>query len=480
MVPGVKFQSGATGPAEIDGRGIRKACGSPAREGVEAPGRAAQSQAMSQSIFAPEFKSRPFWWEAYEPAALPEIPLPNSVRVAIVGAGYAGLNAALELNREGIECIVLDANEPGFGASTRSGGMVSGGVNVGKRYLAPALSEQQAAPFFTDAADAFTHIENLVAREKIDCHWKKDGYFIGAWAKSHYDGLAHKVELLNRYANSDAYLVPPDRQREEIGSDYYRGGMVIQRAAQVHPALYYKGLLDLCRARNIPIASKTGVTKLTEQGSGWRVDTVRGSLEASDVIIATNGYTGDATPELKRRVVPVGSYIIATEELPPEIAKGLSPKNRTIADTRRVLTYYRMSPDGKRLIFGGRAKFGHTDPVETAPILHRFMLDRYPQLKGTKITHAWTGNVAFTLDEMPHMGKFQNMHYALGCNGSGVAMMSYLGHQTARKIIGKSNRTCAFDEPNLADHKLYNGDTWFLPWIGRYFRTRDWIDRNFH
>jgi glycine/D-amino acid oxidase-like deaminating enzyme len=93
-----------------------------------------------------------------------------------------------------------------------------------------------------------------------------------------------------------------------------------------------------------------------------------------------------------------------------------------------------MSPDGKRLIFGGRAKFGHTDPVETAPILYGFMTDRFPQLKGSKITHAWTGNVAFTLDEMPHMGKFDNMHYALGCNGSGVAMMSYLGHQTARKI----------------------------------------------
>ncbi len=144
------------------------------------------------------------------------------------------------------------------------------------------------------------------------------------------------------------------------------------------------------------------------------------------------------TPEFKRRVVPVGSYIIATEELAPEIAASLSPKNRSIADTRRVLTYYRMSPDGKRLIFGGRAKFGHTDPVETAPILHRFMLDRYPQLKGVRITHAWTGNVAFTLDEMPHMGRFDNLHYALGCNGSGIAMLSYLGFQTGRKIAGTS------------------------------------------
>ncbi|MBC8036121.1 MAG: FAD-binding oxidoreductase, partial [Rhizobiales bacterium] len=157
----------------------------------------------------------------------------------------------------------------------------------------------------------------------------------------------------------------------------------------------------------------------------------------------------------------------------------ISPRNRSFADTRRVLTYYRMSPDGKRLIFGGRAKFGQTDPVETATILYRFMLDRFPQLRGTKITHAWTGNVAFTVDEVPHMGKFDNLHYALGCNGSGVAMMSYLGHQTARKIAGHVNRVCAFDRAEFPDHPLYKGSTWFLPMIGQYFRARDWIDRRF-
>ncbi len=434
---------------------------------------------MNASIFHREFKPRPYWWDHHEPTALPEIGLPKQVRVAIVGAGYAGLNAALELNREGLDCIVLDANEPGFGGSTRNGGMVSGGVNVGKRYMARALTDAEAAPYLTDAADAFTHVENLITRENINCGWTKAGYFVGAWCKSHYDGMASKVERLNRYAGSDAVLIPREQQMSEIGSDYYRGGMLIRRAGHLHPALFFKGLLDLCQARGIPIASKTPVTKLTEDGNGWKVETPRGTLHAGDVIIATNGYTGDATPELKRRVVPVGSYIIATEELSPDLAASISPKNRSIADTRRVLTYYRKSPDGKRLVFGGRAKFGHTDPVETAPILYQFMLDRFPQLKGVKITHTWTGNVAFTLDEIPHMGRFGNMHYALGCNGSGVAMMSYLGHQTARKIAGKVNRTCAFDQPEFPDHPMYNGSTWFLPWIGRYFRTRDWIDRRF-
>jgi glycine/D-amino acid oxidase-like deaminating enzyme len=145
-----------------------------------------------------------------------------------------------------------------------------------------------------------------------------------------------------------------------------------------------------------------------------------------------------------------------------------------------VLTYYRLSPDGKRMIFGGRAKFGFSDPIETAPLLHQFMTDRFPQLRGTKISHAWTGNVAFTFDELPHMGKHNGLHFALGCNGSGIAMMSYLGRETARKIAGKSNRQIAFDQPDFPSHPLYNGSPWFLPLVGAWFRTADWLDRRFH
>jgi glycine/D-amino acid oxidase-like deaminating enzyme len=217
---------------------------------------------------------------------------------------------------------------------------------------------------------------------------------------------------------------------------------------------------------------------LTQDNDGsWQVSTPRGTVRAANVIIATNGYTGDVTPKFKRRLVPVGSYIIATEELSPDLAKSLSPQNASFADTRRVLTYYRLSPDGKRMIFGGRARFGIMEPTETAPLLYRFMLDRYPQLAGVKITHAWTGNVAFTFDELPHMGQQEGLYFALGCNGSGIAMMSYLGRETARKVVGRTNRKIAFDLPNFPSHPLYNGNPWFLPLVGAWFRTRDWWDR---
>jgi glycine/D-amino acid oxidase-like deaminating enzyme len=433
---------------------------------------------MTKNIFHSNFKILPYWWEDYSPEALAEVALPKSIKVVVIGAGYAGLSAALELARQNVECLVLDAAEPGFGASTRSGGMVSGGVNVGKRYMSAEMTPEQAAPFMNDAADAFSHIENLIKREKIECGWQKRGYFLGAWCKSHFDAMAKKVEVLNNEAQSDSYLVPRAAQRAEIGSDYYHGGMVVQRAAHLQPALYFKGLLQLVQKAGVVIAARTEVTGLSQNADqGWTVTTPRGTFRTQDVIIATNGYTGNVTPALKRRVVPIGSYIIATEELPPDLAASISPRNRSFADTRRVLTYYRMSPDGKRLIFGGRAKFGMTDPMTTAPLLYQFMIDRFPQLNDVKITHSWTGNVAFTLDELPHMGKLQGLHYALGCNGSGIAMMSYLGHQTAQKILGKVNRVCAFDQTEFPSHPLYNGSTWFLPYLGYYFRTRDWIDR---
>lgn len=430
-------------------------------------------------MFAADFKAMPYWWEAYHPVATDPVDVPARVRVAIIGGGYAGLSTALELAKNGIDCVVLEAAELGFGASTRNGGGVSGGVNIGKSFSGKTLdpSSDRAKGVLADGSDAFALIDRLIEEESIDCHWKKTGRFVGAWTPKHYAAQAKKVDMLNQAAQSGARMVPRERQREEMASDYYYGGMVVERSAQLHPALYYKGLLDACRRRGVPVCAKAAAGKISRRDGGWLVQTVRGPVQADEVVIATNGYTGDVTPALKRRVIPLASHIIATEELPADLAATLIPKGRTLADTRRVLTYYRMSPDGKRVIFGGRARFTPVTVKESAPILYRFMTDRFPQLKGFKVTHAWTGNVAFTLDALPHMGKQDGMHFLMGCNGSGVAMMTYLGWQTARKIAGVANRPSAFDAADFPTHPLYNGDPWFLPAIGAWYRLRDEVDR---
>jgi glycine/D-amino acid oxidase-like deaminating enzyme len=432
---------------------------------------------MSNSIFHPTFKPKPFWWDSYEPKPLELNEVPARTRVAVIGAGYAGFACALELSKNGIEAVVVDAEMPGFGASSRNGGMVSGGVSIGKRYSGQNTPAELLA-LYADAADSFTLVEKLIAEESIVCEWKKAGRFVGAWCRKHYAAMEKKIGLLNEGAEAGAYLLPPSRQREEIGSDYYHGGMVVMRSAHLHPALYFKGLLEAVKRRGVTICAKAAVTQISQRNGGWSIKTPRGELIASEIVVCTNGYTGSVTPALQRRVVPVGSYIIATEELPRDIAESLLPKDKSVYDTRRVLTYYRMSGDRKRLIFGGRAKFGQYTPEETAPLLHKFMCDRFPQLRGCRITHAWGGNVAFTFDELPHMGRLDGLHYALGCNGSGIAMMTYLGTMNARKIAGIGNYRCAFDSEKFPTHPLYHGNPWFIPLVGKYFRVRDWLDRH--
>jgi glycine/D-amino acid oxidase-like deaminating enzyme len=436
---------------------------------------------MSRSqILHPDFKPMPYWWEAYKPVAGDLADVPRKARVAIVGGGYAGLSCAIELADSGIDACVLEAAELGSGASTRSGGGVSGGVNIGKSFTGKVLARdpEVVKVIMASGHDAFSLIETLIQRENIDCYWEKKGRFVGAWTPKDYKFQESRIAALNADAGSGAYMVPRERQREEMASDYYYGGMVVERSAKLHPALYYKGLLDAARRRPITICAQAAVKTITPAGKGWRISTSRGDIEAGDVVIATNGYTGDATPQLKKCLIPLASHIIATEELPPDLARSLIPKGRTLADTKRVLCYYRMSPDGKRVIFGGRARFTPVTPAVSAPILHRFMTDRFPQLRGTRVTHAWTGNVAFTWDALPHTGVMDGMHYALGCNGSGVAMMTYLGRQTARRIIGGANATCGFELEEFPDFPLYNGSpNWALPAIGAYYRFRDGVNR---
>jgi len=434
-------------------------------------------------IFHPDFKAMPWWWEAWRPTREPPIELPAKTDVAIVGGGYAGLNAAIELTRNGVDCTVMEAEDFGFGASTRNGGAVSGGVNLGKglggkRRINESRAESLADALLGAGSDSLGLIEDIIKREDIQCHWEKRGRFSGAYTRKHYAQLAAKLELFNRGADAQAYMLPKERQREEIASDFYQGGMVVQRAGKLHPALYYKGLLDAARRHKVRLAAQTRVNTIDGRRGGFRLVTSRGPLVAEQVIVATNGYTGDATPSLKRKVIPVASHIIATEELPEDLAGSLIPNGRTISDTPRVLCYYRLSPDGKRMLYGGRARFTQVTPEISAPVLHRYMTDRFPQLKGVKVTHAWTGNVAFTFDFLPHMGEErEGLHYCLGCNGSGVAMMTYLGHQTARKIVGGGNRVSAIEEVELPGQAGYGGNPWFLPLVGGYYRLRDRLDR---
>jgi glycine/D-amino acid oxidase-like deaminating enzyme len=434
-------------------------------------------------IFHPDFKAMPYWWEAWQPQREAEVDPPASTEIAIVGGGYGGLNTALELARGGVEATVFESQDFGFGASTRNGGQISPGTNLGKGLGGAkaagdaAKREALKAALLADGSQSFALLEDIIKRESIQCFYERSGRFSGAYTPKHYEALAEKLALYNSASDAEAEMVPRERQREEIASDFYYGGMKVNRSGKLHPALYYKGLLEACRRHKIKLVPRCDVGRIAGKRDAFTLTTPRGEVRAKQVVIATNGYTTDLTPQLKRRLIPVASHIIATEELPEDLANSLIPNGRTISDTPRILTYFRMSPDGKRMLFGGRARFTAVGPEVTAPILHRFMTDRFPQLAGAKVTHAWTGNVAFAFDFLPHMGESEGMHYCLACNGSGVAMMSYLGYQTARKIIGGGNRVTSFEEIDFPERFGYSGNPWFLPVVGAWYRLRDRIDR---
>jgi glycine/D-amino acid oxidase-like deaminating enzyme len=436
------------------------------------------AMAATSDIFAEGFKQSPYWWEAARPETRLASPLPEATDVAIVGSGYTGLSAALELQRNGVAATVIEADALGHGASTRNGGHVSGGVNVAKG--ASAVDKALVERMLAEASEAYDHLAGLIEREKIDCYFQQVGRFTGAHCPGAYEDLARRVDALNRFADSGVDLVPRARQHEEIASDYYYGGITVKKGAALHPALLHKGLLEAAHKAGATLCAETRVGRIERQDGGFLVHTSKGQVRAREVIVATNGYTGEATPWHRRRVVPVASYIIATEEIGKERVRGLFPTLRVIGDTKRVLYYYRPSPDRTRVVFGGRASFAARSALETAPKLHGFMLGVFPQLEGVKITHAWNGFVAFTFDRVPHMGATDaepGLHYCLGCNGSGVVMMTHLGHRTALKILGRTNRPSAFEELSMPGMPLYDGNPWFLPLVGEYYRLRDWIDR---
>ena len=282
-------------------------------------------------IFHPDFKAAPWWWEAWTPNnALSQDP-PAKTDVVIVGAGYGGLSTALELRRNGVGAVVLERGDFGIGASTRNGGMISGGTNLGKGLggKSPIAEEfeRKKAELMGAGANSLTVLEDIIAREKIECGLHRNGRFVGAWTPRHYDDLATKVEIYNKYANAGVEMVPRERQREFIASDYYYGGMYATRAGHLHPALYYKGLLEAAHRAGAILCAKVEAERTEKTATGWRVLTAKGPIEAREVVVATNGYTGDLTPRLKRRVVPVASHIIATEELPEPAEQAPDPRD---------------------------------------------------------------------------------------------------------------------------------------------------------
>lgn len=428
-------------------------------------------------IFADGFKTDPYWWEAAPPEDPGREPLPTDVEIAIVGSGFCGLAAALELARNGMQVAVLDAGPLGIGASSRSGGMVSSGQKLVLKGALDSFAPAKAAEALEDSKATFDFLQALIARERLDADLQICGRFFGAWTPAHFDALTHQAELLSARTGVRARMIPRAKQRAEIGSDFYHGGMLVEEYGGLHPAKYNAALRRAAKRVGATLHAFAAVEGWETEGEYQRVKTVRGSLRARHVVVATNGYTSANLSWFRRRVIPVTAFIMATEPLPPGLMDEILPHRRMVSDTRKELSFYRPSPDGTRILFGGRPDaFGNNERSAAIGLWAR-MVQVWPQLEGIKLSHSWRGNVAMTVDQLPHLGREDGIHYALGCNGNGVAMMSWLGHQTAQRILGRQNRASAFEDRPFPAAPGPRNNTWLLPLASAGYHLRDFLDR---
>ena len=416
------------------------------------------------------------------PAGDPARPLPESVDVAVVGAGFTGLSAARALAKRGVRVAVLEAETFGWGASSRNGGMVLTGLKLPIPTLISRYGAEIVRRMYAASLASIDCVEQIVREEKIDCDFSRCGHLEVAVKQSHFDDYAKSAALIQREFNHALRIIPKKELRGEIGSDIYFGGMVDETSAGVNPARYVAGLAQAAQRAGASLHDHTRVLKIDSQNTNntrrFSVQTSKGTLSAREVILASGAYTTSVTPALRKKIIPIGSYIIATEVLPESVARELSPRNRMIYDSKHFLYYYRLTPD-RRILFGGRAAFfPETENTvrRSAEILRRGMVDVYPQLRDAKVEYVWGGTLDFAFDVMPHTGKIGGMYFSVGYAGHGVAAATYLGTRLAGVICGEPNDIPFDGIPfRAAPYGLRSGHTWALPLAGAYYKVLDWL-----
>ena len=421
------------------------------------------------------FSNTPFWHDdvdlTVQTTALEQ--LCDTVEVLIVGSGFTALSAALTLARAGKSVTIVEAQEIASGASSRNGGLLGPSFHkLGIQGLIKKFGQQAADDLLKESLKGFDWLLDFIETEKIDCDLNRCGRFRGALRPAHFKSLAQQAESLAEKLDYPVKIIEKSEQYAEVGSTKYHGGVVYTKDASLHPAKLVKGLIQLCQQQGVTFVAQARVEKITQNSAGFIVEFAQRKINAATVLIATNGYTGDVTVQLKKRILPIRSSMIATEPLPANLMKRISPNLRTHGGTDRLVFYYRPTPDGKRFLFGGRALSYKDKPQEYYHFLRQNMCALFPQLQQTKITHAWSGLVAYSFDHIPHLGVKNGMYYAMGYCGSGVARANYLGHQIALKMLGQGGET-SFDQFDFPDQALYSGNPWFMPTLLRWHSFAD-------
>lgn len=386
------------------------------------------------------FQTAPLPPSLYADTAIPPVDLDPltgdaTAEVAIVGGGFTGLSTALHLAEQGVSCIVLEANEPGWGASGRNGGQ----VNPGLKHEPDALEER----FGADLGGRMVRLGNdapglvfaLCARLGIACHARRTGTIRAAPTAA---AEAKVRETVRQWAarGADVAWLDAGESRAATGTGHYRGVMLDRRGGNLNPLSYARGLATAARSAGARVCGATPVRSLRREGSGWAAATPRGTVRAGRVVVGTNGYTGPLVPDLAQSIVPVYSGITATEPLPADLAGSIMPSRSSLYEISARYIYYRVDEAG-RFLMGGRSVMHDTHAPADYTVLVRHARELFPALESVRWTHCWNGQVAVTTDELPHLHEPEpGLTIALGYNGRGVAMATAVGRMLARRAAG--------------------------------------------
>ena len=410
--------------------------------------------------------TEPYWWA--EGAAMPALggTVPAQAEVVVVGGGFTGLSAALTAAEKGAQVVLFDAGQPGQGASTRNGGMIGAPhrpefikelTTYGPDLAGRLMREGREAYAFTralhEASGAFQHTGRVQM----------------AFTRAHFAAMEERAKAMNAMEPQGIEVLDRDALQAHIRSDLYFGGLYYPDHGAVQPRLAHDGLMARAVAAGVTVCADCAVTGLRHEGGGFRLETAGGPVRARRLVWATNGHTGLQSRWLARRIFRVPSYIIATEELPDGVIDRLAPGRRMMVESRARHSYFRPSPDGKRIVFGGRAALVRIDEAEAAKRLQRTMAEIWPEAAGWKLSHSWLGWLGFTFARNPHVGAHEGVHFAYGYCGNGVALSPWLGRKAALRALGDPEGETAFAETRLESRPYHiGGAPWFMqvasPW----------------
>ncbi len=390
---------------------------------------------------------------------MPDLPdrASESCELIIIGAGFTGLTAALTAAQTGAKVVVVDAGIPGRGASSRNGGMCGPHARVAFEAMEKSFGRDVASQIFLEMPKAYEFTRNLIDANNIECGFRQTGRIQLAATKRHFEDFKRLAKVLEREAGYKADIIERAELGAHIRSDHYVGGLYYADHGGLNPCQFHDGLMAACLRAGVEIVQNCPVWAVNRKAEGFEVRVASGLVRADAVILATNGYTRAPFRWHQRRIFALPSFIIATEPLDKDLLAHLAPGGRMMVETYSKHSYYRISPDGSRILFGGRAGMVPYGPDFAAKRLKRTMTDIWPELDGVRLSHSWRGYTGFSHEQTPHVGCHDGVHFAMGYSGSGVAMAPYLGMKAAYRALGDPRGETAYSKTKLTTRAYHPG-----------------------